>query len=103
MLTFSSDLQIKAFLGDLRHKRDVVLLLDDIPSSLPYFTNSHQANYIRDKHPGLLPPPQNGHAPSNHAIATVFEYTYADHVDFRASYITWLVGNRGGIREPVSA
>jgi len=33
----------------------------------------------------------------------VFEYTYEDHVDFRASYITWLVGNRGGIREPVSA
>lgn len=103
MLTFSSDYQIKAFLGDLRRKRDVITLLDDIPSALPYFTSSHQANYLRDQYPGLLPPPQNGRAPSVHAIATVFRFTYEDHVDFRAAYITWLVGNRGGIREPLSA
>lgn len=103
MLTFSSDLQIQAFLGDLRHKRDVVTFLDDIPSALPYFTNNHQANYLRDKYPELLPPPQNGQAPSVHAVATVFEYTYENRVEFRAAYITWLVANRGGIREPFSA
>jgi hypothetical protein len=77
-----------AFLGNLRHKRELVLLFKAIVPAQPYFTNAHQAAYLRAHYPELVPDPQNGVPPSDHAVATVFEYNYEFSLEFRLNYLT---------------
>jgi len=81
-----------AILGDLKHKEDVYLAcLNYGPSTELYFTNEHQAQWLRDNYSSLVPPPsQPGHNPSDHTLATVFEYNYYTNLAFKICYLGWL-------------
>jgi hypothetical protein len=81
-----------AILGDLQHKQDVYLTcLNYGPKTEHYFTNEHQATWLREKYPGLVPEPaQPGQTPSEHSVATVFEYNYYTNLKFKLCYLHWL-------------
>jgi hypothetical protein len=81
--------QFQAVLGDLDHKRDVYLAVGTYgPAAERYFTNRHQASYLRRYRPDLVPPPaQPGQPPSDHTLGTVFESTYFTDPLFRSEYL----------------
>jgi hypothetical protein len=83
-----------AFLGDLRHKRELVLLLGSIVEAQPYFSNHHQAEYLRAHYPDLVPPPQNGVPASDHSVGTVFEHTFERSLVFRVRYAQFILDIR---------
>lgn len=100
--TFPEHYNLTAHLGDSRHRHDVVSLFDSVAKSLLYFTNEHQAEYLRTRYPALIPPPQNGNPPSNHTLGTIFEYNYEKYIEFRCRYIVW-ISDHSGVLEPYSA
>jgi len=82
--------QFAAILGDLEHKRDVYLAVHDfgqVPEQ--YFTNSHQARWLRSFRSDLVPPPASpGQPPSDHTLGTVFEFHYYSDISFRLLYLS---------------
>lgn len=90
LLRLNRGATLAAYLGDLAHKRDVVILLGDITDSVTWrFSNRAQAKYLRDFHPELIPPPaQPGQSPSDHTIGTVFELHYFHDPLFVVSYLS---------------
>jgi len=81
--------QFTAILGDLSHKTDLYLEFKTFgPVVEFYFTNRHQANWLRKHHPELVPPPeQPGQEPSEHTLGTAFEFYYYSDLAFRLQYL----------------
>lgn len=78
--------QFTAILGDLTHKQDLYLAFGDFgPSVECYFSNSHQASWLIQHAPALLPP---GHH-SEHFLGTVFEFQYYSNLSLRLDYLAW--------------
>jgi hypothetical protein len=84
--------QYTAVLGDLLHKTDVYVHFGDYgPVPEPYFTNFHQATYLRNNYPELVPPPASpGQLPSDHTLGTIFEFHYYISPAFRSRYLAHL-------------
>lgn len=80
--------QFTAILGDLLHKQDCYLLYGDYGKSIEdFFTNEHQAKFLRSYFPKLVPEPaQPGQEPSDHTLGTVFEFHYFSDLHFRLIY-----------------
>lgn len=86
----SRSVQYKAILGDLQHKTDVYILIGDFgPVAEQFFSNSHQADYIRQQRPDLLPE-NPSQPPSDHQIGTIFEFYYFVDPYFRSVYLAYI-------------
>jgi len=80
-------------LGDLRHKESVYIHFRSTsgPLVLRLLRNDEQADYIRRRYPHLVPSPQPDQPPpSDHSIATVFEYQFYTDPFFVSCYLTFL-------------
>jgi len=83
-----------AALGDLRHKESVYVHFRSTsdPLVLRLLRNDEQADYIRRRYPHLVPSPQPDQPPpSDHSIATVFEYQFYTDPFFVSHYLTFLI------------
>jgi hypothetical protein len=82
------DYKFSAILGDLQHKLDVYFICGDfgrIPEQ--FFSNEHQADYLRTHRPDLVPPSVvPDQPPSVHTLGTVFEFHYYSDLRFRFDY-----------------
>jgi hypothetical protein len=81
-----SELQLRAWDGDLIHKQSL-RSLGLLPSSELLQTlveNKDQGAYLRLHAPKFLPPTPN---PSDHTLGTYFEAIYSTSIVFRAEYI----------------
>lgn len=85
----SESIQFTAILGDLLHKQDVYVTKQNFgPEIDRFFSNHHQANYLRAFRPDLIPPPASPNQPPNdHTLGTVFEFHYYSDLNFRFTYI----------------
>jgi len=81
--------QFAAILGDLEQKKDVYLAKRDFgPHIDRLFSNTAQAQYLRDFRPDLVPPCEpNGTCPSDHTLGTIFEAAYYSNIQFRTEYL----------------
>jgi hypothetical protein len=82
--------QFAAILGDLEHKKDVYLSRREFgtPAVDTLLTNRHQATYIRQYYPELVPDKDpSGNPPSTHTLGTIFEYKYYTDVQFKLIYL----------------
>jgi hypothetical protein len=86
--------RLVAYLGDVGHKRFIVEHFCALGNSVQtYFDNKHQAWFIVNHHPELVPPNnQPGFPPSIHTLGTIFEYNYELSPVFRRSYSDWIPG-----------
>lgn len=84
--------QLTSILGDLKHKEDVYLELQDFgPHIEAYFSNESQAQFLRRHYPELVPPPASpGQPPSDHTLGTIFEFHYYTELSFRLFYLNIL-------------
>jgi len=81
-----NSVKFKAVLGDLKHKEDVYIKFNTVsdPKILALLSNKSQAEWLRKHEPGLVPPGNpNGQPPSDHNVATVFEFCYLSEPAFR--------------------
>lgn len=79
--------QFSAIQGDLQHKLFVYQTIQDFGYVAErFFSNYHQANYVRDFAPELVPPPVSGNPPSDHTLGTVFEHHWNLADSFQARY-----------------
>jgi len=94
MLLSSSDrnVQFTAILGDLKHKNDVYIELQDFgPRVDGYFSNKSQGLFLKRHFPDLVPPPASpGQPPSDHTLGTIFEFHYYTDLEFRLFYLSIL-------------
>lgn len=89
-LTIDSKIQFTAILGDLQHKTDVYISLQDFgPDVERFFANHSQAEFLRDHFPELVPD-QPGSPPSDHHLGTIFEFHYYFDLAFRFRYLQLL-------------
>lgn len=84
--------RMTAIFGDLQHKLDLYTRYQAYgPAVEAFFTNQHQACFLREHFPSLVPPPaQPGQPPSDHTLGTVFEFHYHSDLDFRFTYLRLL-------------
>jgi hypothetical protein len=92
LLTSDRIVQFTAILGDLKHKNDVYIELQDFgPHVDLYFSNKSQAAFLRRHYPDLVPPPASpGQPPSDHTLGTIFEFHYYTELEFRLFYLSIL-------------
>jgi len=92
-LVLSSETQTwLAILGDLHHKEDVYTHFHSYGQDINFWLSTeHQAQYLEQHHPELLPPREpNGTPPSKRRLAQVFEVQYQINLAFRHKYVRHL-------------
>jgi len=84
MYPFKHTLLLTAILGDLAHKSDLYLRFGTYgPTVECYFTNLHQAQFLRQHYPEAITHPGS----SVHTLGTLFEYHYYSNLTFKLSYL----------------
>lgn len=82
--------QLTAWFGDAYHKIALVEIFGDVSKASDYWTNTAQADYLRNCAPQLVPRPENGVPPSEHTISQAFEYHYCANIPFRVRYLSFI-------------
>lgn len=85
--------RFESVLGDLEHKKDVIVHFArwDTDFLNDYISNTAQANWLKDNRIDLVPPADPaGNLPSDHQLGTIFEYNYFISVVFRHHYLLTL-------------
>lgn len=88
----SREHQLTAILGDLSHKRVVLIHFGTFgPAVQYYFTSAHQAEYLREHYPELVPPPQQpGQPTSDKKLGDIFEWHFEVSPTFQHNYGVYL-------------